>query len=90
MSIIQKIQDWFSAEKQSFIPKEETPEPIKPIIKETDTTQDYGKEIPECALCKDIIYSYQKRRHFGGTYYHKKCFKATLQLAKQQIGGNQC
>jgi hypothetical protein len=88
MGILNKIQDWFSKEKQSFQPKEETPQPIKPEIKEVDTTQDYGKRIEECTLCKDPIEPYQKRRHFGGVFYHKNCFKQTLKLAKQQLGGN--
>ena len=88
MGIIQKINDWFSKEKQEFQPKEEVVVPNKPVIKDVDTSQDYGKRIDECVLCKDPIEPYQKRRHFGGTYYHKKCFKITLGLAKQQIGGN--
>jgi hypothetical protein len=91
MGIIQKINSWFIKEKTQFEPKPETPEPIKPVIKEVDTSADYGKRVEECTLCKEPIETWQKRKRFGGAnvYYHKKCFKATLGLAKQQLGGNQ-
>jgi hypothetical protein len=89
MGIIQKINDWFTKSKEEFKPIEETPEVPKPEIKDVDTSQDYGKRIEECTLCKFPIETWQKRRKFGGEYfYHKKCFKVTLRLAKQQIGGN--
>jgi hypothetical protein len=81
--IFQKINDWFTASKEEFIPKEETPEPIKPEIKEVDTSQDYWKEF-ECDFCKETIQTYHKRKTFNGKKYHKECYRSLYRLARKE------
>ena len=83
MGIIQKINDWFSKEKQEFQPKEEVVVPNKPVIKEVDTTQDYGKEF-ECDFCKETILTFQKRKSFNGKKYHKNCYRELYRLARKE------
>lgn len=87
MSILNKIRKWFQDETKSFeVPKEGDIIPnAPPEVLEGATNQFFGKKIDECVLCKQPIEEWSKRRHFGGALYHRRCFKNTMKLAKNQL-----
>lgn len=87
MSIIQKINEWFAKQKESFKTKEEKQEIVQNIpaeVVEEALTENFGNRIEECGYCSEPIETFQKRKTFNGKKYHKDCYRELYRLCRKQ------